>query len=608
MAELQTQLFTRWLVLPLLLLTLLVITRESTVTGGSGADGATSTSRLALGLRRGPKRQPRPSSQIEAGGSQHGGLHGGGDGASHGDAGSTGNIKLPPRRVGAERKRAEAACSIVPGSRSGSVTMLVVGGGSTPAFTVATGRQADPDAELDPAVRFYCQCAQQHVAVAGPGSLNDFSYGPWPIQSGWSLFPASCINACSCGGGGGGGGPPVVQHAAHAPLAPSAAGAPNGTLPTAAEVVPLVSELPGIDSLGSFGLANACIRLPPGKRIGNDGKIQLATPDNPGKFDFQMYNHIDAVDYPAGVPVVDARFTYIGPQRYLNSNPHHCVSDIVVPTLLDFVPTQSGVSIETTRFAVHGDASKFCATTIRRLGVVAADTANEVDLTEWRCFREIRLPRRNCYRLPERTWSRSDSYPPAIRAANKWLFSHSATWAWLHRMAQASKKCQPGEAHRNRALLPPEREYALIYDRRDDTSRRRMTNSAEVEAALKAYYGDRLPVVLYHSLEHLSTCEQAELFSNARVAVFPHGGHAPNVMYMPVGSEAIELFCGRPDENGGITSFSYAGLMGLRWTTIHEPSCTSTTFACGAYMHIPSFNATTSNILDTLLEPSGRRR
>ena len=35
MAELQIQLFTRWLVLPLLLLTLLVTTRESTVTGGS---------------------------------------------------------------------------------------------------------------------------------------------------------------------------------------------------------------------------------------------------------------------------------------------------------------------------------------------------------------------------------------------------------------------------------------------------------------------------------------------------------------------------------------------------------------------------------------------
>ena len=35
MAELQIQLFTRWLVLPPLLLTLLVMTRESTVTGGS---------------------------------------------------------------------------------------------------------------------------------------------------------------------------------------------------------------------------------------------------------------------------------------------------------------------------------------------------------------------------------------------------------------------------------------------------------------------------------------------------------------------------------------------------------------------------------------------
>lgn len=52
--------------------------------------------------------------------------------------------------------------------------------------------------DRDPAATPFCQCKKE-LSASGPGSRNGVDYGRYPIQRGWSQFPASCVDgACKC--------------------------------------------------------------------------------------------------------------------------------------------------------------------------------------------------------------------------------------------------------------------------------------------------------------------------------------------------------------------------------------------------------------------------
>ena len=58
---------------------------------------------------------------------------------------------------------------------------------------VMTNSRGSGASDLDLRAKPYCQCKHKQGYVAqGPGALNDFKFGPYPAQSGYSLYPATC--------------------------------------------------------------------------------------------------------------------------------------------------------------------------------------------------------------------------------------------------------------------------------------------------------------------------------------------------------------------------------------------------------------------------------
>ena len=63
-------------------------------------------------------------------------------------------------------------------------------------FNSATADKASTDRDVTAFA--FCQCKHE-LKAAGPGSKNGVDYGTWPIERGWSIFPASCVAAaCKC--------------------------------------------------------------------------------------------------------------------------------------------------------------------------------------------------------------------------------------------------------------------------------------------------------------------------------------------------------------------------------------------------------------------------
>lgn len=456
-------------------------------------------------------------------------------------------------------------------------------------------------------LNWFCQC-RRGLSSLGPGSVKNHDYGPWPAQRGWDLFPVSCgkIGQCHCVDKETGEvliRPPMRFH--HSPV-PYTNVVPD--VPSPVKIAPSIYELPGIDSLGTFGVVNGCIRLNPRSKIWENrpkySACQLSGPET-ANTSYPMFGFVNVPYHPDSpvAPIMDDRFLYINVQAYYNSNPQHCLSDSILPILIDsYFPDRHGGSTSNAKYVIHGDPQGYCAETFHRLKLVGLAEQEEVDITDWKCFREIRIARRLAYRNLESTFGNKPIpwLPAAVREANRWIFSNATVFADLYNRAQRANHCRLGERRSNTKWVQPTEDYVLVYDRIGDTYRRHMQNSDEVAAALEQYFAGKLKVRLIHSINDFSVCEQAELFSHARVAVFPHGGHTSNVMYMPPGAKAIELFCGRPDELGALTTSAYAHLMGLEWTSIHEPQCTKETYKFGDFAQLSGFNATVQVIIDTL--------
>lgn len=75
------------------------------------------------------------------------------------------------------------------------VCLKIEGVQSVTFYNLATDK---PSTDRDVAANAFCQC-KKGLKASGPGSKNDVNYGTWPIERGWSIFPASCVDAaCRC--------------------------------------------------------------------------------------------------------------------------------------------------------------------------------------------------------------------------------------------------------------------------------------------------------------------------------------------------------------------------------------------------------------------------
>eukprot|EP00040_Diaphanoeca_grandis_P007499 m.41163 g.41163 ORF g.41163 m.41163 type:complete len:438 (-) comp18716_c0_seq1:81-1394(-) len=371
---------------------------------------------------------------------------------------------------------------------------------------------------------------------------------------------------------------------------------------------------------GVHVLEHGCIQMSPRDKVPKIGVLASAVRSpqfEPPQFPSKWWMYALGWD---GTTVLDEKnatlnnnsLVYINIQGYYGTNPQHCLSDNLVPLFLDCVkyPKQP---LSITSYVLHGDSNSFCDQTIRRLRIVEGDG---VDVSGWQCFREIAFPVRNLFRMPLENMHMTDAETtkvfegvPHLQRANEYLFSSTPPWTWLSSVTRTRTECESWErGFGDDAPLPKEvindTPFVLIYDREENGNNRRcLENGLELQRALKEFYGDTLPVVLIHKLGGLSLCQQARLFKTAVVVIFPHGGQSANVIYSQPGTEIIELFCGRPDERGGINSGFYSNLMGHRWTTFHEPSCTSETMKPGQYTWLGKFNATIPKVLELLDKP-----
>jgi capsular polysaccharide biosynthesis protein len=86
------------------------------------------------------------------------------------------------------------------------------------------------------------------------------------------------------------------------------------------------------------------------------------------------------------------------------------------------------------------------------------------------------------------------------------------------------------------SALGERRQFRRLYVSRNDTSRRHLTNEAELVAALEPLGFESV------TMSGRSVAEQAALFAEAEVVVAPHGGALTNIVFCQPGTKVVELF------------------------------------------------------------------
>ena len=374
----------------------------------------------------------------------------------------------------------------------------------------------------------------------------------------------------------------------------------------------LASDVVGGRKPGVLQLADTCVRLFGGTHA------QAITLMMPGEA--QAGLHTDDLCYRGyGDPILGERATpnvtvdhpvvLLSLDHYYGENPQHCWSDVVVPVLLGLglgpggassLPLADGVPPATANYFMPYRAQKirsvYCARLMRRLNIITAEPVYalaSIDRTPeatWMCAPMLMIPRRWRYRKPpdiDAKWEapgRNHIHDDPLRASADSLWKPGAGgpfWRWLHSLARKKTGCNEGE-ERSGIEFPPAVTAAinsgtgivLLYDRHD-AAHRRLANADAVKTELDEFYGKLdLQVVRVSSMGGYSICEQAMLFSVAQVAVFPHGGHTTNVIYMPPGAQVVELFCGAAHDTPAIQSSYYANLMGIQYAFVRDLQAT----------------------------------
>jgi hypothetical protein len=379
----------------------------------------------------------------------------------------------------------------------------------------------------------------------------------------------------------------------------------------------LASDVVGGRKPGVLQLADTCVRLFGGPHA---QAITLMMPD-----DAQAGLHTDDLQYRGyGDPIlgeqatpnvtVDHPVVLLNLDHYYGGNPQHCWSDVVVPVLLGLglgpggassLPLADGVPPAAANYFMPYRAQKiqslYCARLMRRLNIITADPVDalaSIDRTPeatWMCAPVLMIPRRWRYRKPPDIDAKWEAHSNAqrweapgrhyirddpLRASADSLWKPETGgpfWRWLHSLARKQIRCNEGEGRSGTEFSPAVTAainsgtgIVLLYDRHD-TQHRRLANADAVKTELDDFYGGSgLQVVRVSSLEGYSVCEQAMLFSVAQVAVFPHGGHTTNVIYMPPGAQVVELFCGAAHDTPPMQSSYYANLMGIQYAFVRD--------------------------------------
>lgn len=320
---------------------------------------------------------------------------------------------------------------------------------------------------------------------------------------------------------------------------------------------------------------------------------------------------------------IDDNITIVPIYHYFGTNPQHCMSDIVIPLLLALGGSWSpGVNPRMGKYVMPGNraiyAKGYCLQLLQFLGIIRDDD-EEVRLskTVWTCAPKFSVPRRGTYRHPswvstrvtqkgwfDIDWSSDGMGDPLRRFSEKlWDTDNlSPFWPYMHNLARSRITCLPGDPV-GKGKLPEAingQSYVLFYDR-GDTNRRHVGNADSIYSEIRNFYGARIPVVRITSFVDYSICQQATIYSKARVLVTPHGGSTANTIFMPKGAQVIEIFCGKSNQSTpSISSSGYAKLIGLNYSVVFEPSCIG---KVGFYMWVSHFNIT-KNIVSKYLTTS----
>ena len=121
---------------------------------------------------------------------------------------------------------------------------------------------------------------------------------------------------------------------------------------------------------------------------------------------------------------------------------------------------------------------------------------------------------------------------PHIQAKKLLVSSFPGTVAWMPKWTCDFLKAQFLQPNLSLGLSGHER----IYISRNNAKSRRILNEDELINFLEPYGFERI------ILESLSVVEQAELFSQAKMIIAPHGSGLTNLVFCQPGTQVIELF------------------------------------------------------------------